>query len=283
MNKQKKSVDSKVYTTEYYLTDCMGYREFKDSYGDKLEPRLKEIVNRIVFTPGMRVLDVGCGRGELVFFAAKQGEEESGIDYSKEAIRLANTLKSKKSKEIRSKMKFYVMDAKELKFPNSFFDLVILTDVVEHLYNEELDIVLQEIKRVLKKGSAMVIHTAPNRLFFNIGYKYYSYPMSSFIVSVWNFISNSHYPNIAKPKDLRASSHAIMHINEPTFFSLKRLFQKHGFAGSVVSSNIVSRKPIFGLKDLVFNLIVFLHPISKHFPFNTIFGSDFIAVLKNKK
>jgi len=283
MNKKIKSVDSRVYTREYYLTDCTGYSEFKKSYGDNLEPRLKAIVDRIEVNVGMRVLDVGCGRGELVFYMAKHRAEASGIDYSSEAITLANKLKSKKDKEIQKKMKFYVMDAKKLKFPNSFFDVVILTDVIEHLYNEELDMSFSEIKRVLKKGGILLVHTAPNKLFFNIGYKFYTYPMSSLIVRAWNFISKSHYPNIQKPKALRTSSHALMHINEPTFFSLKKLFRSHGFDGSVVSSNIVSIKPIFSIKDLLFNFIVFLHPLSKYFPLNIIFGSDFVAVLNNKK
>lgn len=283
MHNQTKFVDPSVYTEDYYLSDCTGFEEYKQSYGDKFEPRFKEIIKYFKINQGMKLLDIGCGRGELVFFAAKHGAEATGIDYSKEAIRLANILKNKKSIEIRRKMKFYVMDAKKLKFPNSFYDTVILTDVIEHLYDEELDILFKELKRVLKKSGILIVHTAPNKLFFDIGYKFYSYPISSFIVGVWNFIAKSHYPNVAKPSVIRTNSHAIMHVNEPTFFSLERLFRKHGFVGSVISSNVTSKKPIFGIKDLIFNFIVFLHPFSKYFPFNIVFGSDFISVLRNKK
>lgn len=276
-------VDPKVYTKEYYLADCTGFKEFRESYGQKLEPRLEEVVRRINILPGMNVLDVGCGRGEMVFYAARQGANAVGIDYAGEAIGLANELKKKKEKSIREKMQFHIMDAKNLLFPSSSFDIVILTDVVEHLYDEEINKVFLEIKRVLKRNGTIVIHTAPNKLFFNIGYRVYSYPIATFLVAIWNALSKSSYPNIAKPDDLRVDSHAIMHINEPTYFSLKKLFNKHNFKGYVLSTNVVSKKPIVGLKDKFFNFIVYLHPLSAYFPFNILLGSDFIAILKNKK
>lgn len=278
-----KRVDPGVYTEEYYLTDCTGSEEFKNSYGELLEPRLREIVKHIRIQSGMRVLDIGCGRGEMVFYAATNGACAVGIDYAKEAIKLANKLKEKKEKHIRGKMKFYLMDAKKITLPISSFDVVILTDVVEHLYDEELDRIFREIKRVLKKDGVLVIHTAPNKLFFNVGYKVYTYPVAKFLVGIWNVIARSHYPSIANPRDLRAESHSIMHINEPTYFSLKQLLKKHDFVGRLFSSNIVSKKPTIGVKDVLFNCIVYLHPFSTRFPLNMLFGSDFIAVVKNKK
>lgn len=281
--KPKKFVESSVYTRKYYLTDCTDFNEFKDSYGDKLEPRFLELVKYFTVRSGMRVLDIGCGRGELILYAARCGAEAIGIDYAKEAIRLANVMKKRKEKNIRERMKFILMNAKELKFPESYFDIVIMTDVVEHLYEEELHNVFDEIKRVLKKEGILVLHTAPNKLFFDIGYRLYSYPIGSILVALWNTITQSQYPNIPKPDNLRTSSHAVMHINEPTYFSLKRLLWQHGFIGSLLSTNVVSKKPLLGIKDRLFNTIVYLHPLSMYFPFNIFLGSDFIGVLRIKK
>ncbi|MEK7517635.1 MAG: class I SAM-dependent methyltransferase [Patescibacteria group bacterium] len=283
MQNHKRAVDPNAYTREYYLTDCTGHDEFKKSYGEKLEPRFRELVKYFKIKPKMRVLDVGCGRGEIVLYAAKEGAEGFGIDYSKDAIYLANSLRKKKSKEIQQKMHFFIMDAKDLKFPNSYFDIIVLTDVVEHLYPEELDIVFKGIKRVLKKEGEVIIHTAPNKLFNDFGYKYYSYPASTLLVSIWNIITKNKYPNIARPTKLRTDSHTIMHINEPTYFFLKSLFKRYDLTGSLKSSNITAKKPSLGIKDTIFNFLVFLHPLSKHFPFNVLFGSDFVAILKNQK
>lgn len=283
MHKQEKSVSAAVYTKEYYLSDCTGFKEFKESYGDKLEPRLSEVSKYFKIYPGTRVLDIGCGRGELVFSAAKQGAQCVGIDYSVEAIRLAQLACSKKNKALRDMVKFYVMDAKKIKFGKNAFDVVILTDVVEHLYGHELKIVFNHIKRVLKENGILIVHTAPNKIFNDVAYRYYCYPASSFLVSIWNLFFRKKYPNITKYSDLRKGSHAIMHINEPTYFSLKELFKENNLKGKISSSNITVKKPIYSFKDYIYNLIVFLDPFSRFFPLNILFGSDFISVVKNKK
>ena len=276
-------VDPKVYTKKYYLTDCTGYNEYKKSLGEKLEPRFQELTKYFTIKPNTRVLDIGCGRGEMIFLAAKMQAAGFGIDYSKAAIALANTLKKNKPIAIQKKMHFSVMDAKLLKFPYSYFDIVILTDVFEHLYPEELEMVFKEIKRVLKKGGQLIIHTAPNRLFNDYGYKHYSYPISTLIVNIWNIFKKDKYPNITKPEELRTDSHSIMHVNEPTYFSLKKLIKQYKFQGSIFSSNITVKKTTISFKDSLFNFLVFLHPISKKFPLNILLGSDFVCILKNLK
>jgi len=281
--KQTRRVNPKVYTKEYYLTDCTGHEEFKKTSGDSLEPRLQELIKYFKVKSGMRVLDIGCGRGEMVLFCAKNGADAVGIDYSKDAIKLAKHAQASKPEKLKAKMSFYTMDAKKMKFNDSSFDSVILTDVVEHLYPEELAIVFQEIKRVLKKNGTLVIHTAPNKWFNDFGYPYYSYPLSSFLLFFWNLISRKKYPNIARPQELRKDSHAIMHINEPTYFSLKNLYKTYRFQGEIISTNITAKKPEISMKDVIFNCLVFLHPLSKRFPYNVFFGSDFVSILTNKK
>lgn len=276
-------VNPKVYTEEYYLTDCTGYDEFKKTHGSEYDVSFKELIKYFKIQDGMKVLDVGCGRGEMALYCASKGADAIGIDYSDAAIKLANLARNKQSKYIQSKAKFIKMDAKKLKFYPSSFDMVILSGVVEHLYPEELDIVFKEIKRVLKPNGKAVISTAPNRLFNDIIYKLYCYPVSSLIVFLWNTLTNSKYPNIAHYKKIRTASHKIMHINEPTFFSLMRLYKKFNFTGELLSSNITVRKQHLSIKDVIFNLIVFLHPFSKKFPLNVLFGSDFISVLRNNK
>ncbi len=280
---KKKSVNPSLYTKDYYLSDCSGYNEFKKSYGDMLEPRLKEVAKYLKVATGSKILDIGCGRGELVYFTASKGAESTGIDYSEQAIKLAKIVRAKKRKEIRSRMNFYVMDAKNLNFKDSIFDIVVLTDVVEHLYDHELNIVFKKIKKVLKKDGLLVIHTAPNKIFNDYAYKYYCYPVSSFIVFLWNLFLGKKYPNIAKSTELRTASHAIMHINEPTYFSLKRHLNNNNFKGFIFSTNVTVKKTVHSFKDILYNLIVFFDPISKFFPLNILFGSDFVCVVKNKK
>ncbi len=276
-------VNPKVYTKTYYLTDCAGNEEFKISYGKQLDIVSRELIKRFEVNPDMDVLDIGCGRGEMVFYCASKGAKSIGIDYADASTELANFARTKYSKKIQNKTKFIKMDAKKLSFPASSFDLIIMSGVVEHLYPKELDAVFNQIKRVLKPNGKLVISTAPNKIFNNIAYKFYCYPLSSLITFFWNKLTNSKYPNIPRPQNIRTESHLIMHINEPTFLTLRNLYKKFNFKGNLSSSNITVVKPVLSLKDSLFNFFVFLHPFSKHFPLSIVFGSDFISVLTNVK
>jgi len=275
-------VKPSLYTREYYLTDCTGHEEFKKTWGRKLEPRLKRIVREIPIRRNMKILDIGCGRGELVFWAARKGAEVVGIDYSQEAIKLAQEAKEKRSQEDRKKISFLLVDAKDLKFPDKSFDAVFLVEVFEHLYPEEQEKVFKEVLRVLKKEGFVFVHTAPARWFNDYTYRFYCYPVSTLIVSLWNKLKGRNYGNLQPWKELRIPSHKIMHINEPNYFSLKKLFNKHGFLGKIRSTNITVLKPELSWKDKLFNSLVYLYPLGNYFPFNIFWGNDFLSVLKRK-
>jgi len=276
-------VDPKVYTKDYYLNDCTGHEIFKKNYGKTLDITFKEMIKYFKVENNFKVLDIGCGRGELAFYCASKGAKVIGIDYAPPSIKLANLARSKQKKLIKQNTKFLVMDAKKLNFDSDSFDLVILTGFVEHLYPEELDKAFKEIKRVLKKNGKIFIHTAPNKLFNDSTYKLYTYPISTLLIKAWNILIKKNYSNISNPNNIRKHSHAIMHINEPTYFSLNKLFKKHHLSGSIRSTNITVIKQNLSIKDRIYNLLVYMHPISKYYPFNIFFGSDFISYLSVKK
>jgi len=273
-------VDPKVYTKEYYLKDCSGYELFNRTKGKRLEPRLKALVKKIPMKPAMRVLDIGCGRGEMVFWAAAKGAEATGIDYSKSAIDLAKKAQKKQKPVIKNNVKFGLGDAKKLEFPKNSFDMVFMIEVLEHLYPEEQEKIMKEIRRVLTKNGKLFIHTAPSKTFNDVAYPFWCYPMSTTLVGLSNLLFGSKYPNIASHREIRTKSHKAMHVNEPTYFSLKALFEKHGFSGSIRSTNITVKKPEISWKDKLFNSLVYFHPISNFPPFNIVWGNDFWALLK---
>lgn len=277
-------VDPNLYKREYYLQAASGYQEFRNSQGKVLEPRLREIVSKIPEVKGLKVLDIGCGRGELVFWGARSGVAlVTGVDYAKSAIDLAASAKAKLEKEIRKKVSLKKMDAKKLNLANNSFDAVFLIEVLEHLYPEEQESVFKEIDRVLKGDGFVFIHTAPSRWFNDFTYRFWCYPLSTLLVGVYNKLYSKKYGNLAKWKDLRSKYHRLMHVNEPDYFSLKKLFSKFGFVGSIKSTNITVNKPILGWKDQLFNFIVYLSPISDYYPFNIFWGNDFYAVLKKRQ
>src|SRR5207249_2885669 len=78
------------YGTAYYLQDCGGYVEFNKYGGKRLEDaRLRAVASIARLKRSGRMLDLGCGRGELAYYFAKQGFEVTAIDYSADAVALA--------------------------------------------------------------------------------------------------------------------------------------------------------------------------------------------------
>jgi 2-polyprenyl-3-methyl-5-hydroxy-6-metoxy-1,4-benzoquinol methylase len=276
-----KRVDPKHYTKEYYLTDATGHEEYKKDYGKTLEPRLERIVKEIPLRKGMSVLDIGCGRGEIALWCAGNGASKVvGIDYSKNAVDLAKKALRHSSKKIQKKVIFKLEDAKKMKLNDKSFDLVIMTEVLEHVYPEEQEIIFQKTQKLLKDDGTLFFHTAPSKWFNDYTYKYWCYPISTILVGINNLITQKDYGNLAKPSDVRTDSHKIMHVNEPDYFSLKKVTRKCGFKGNIKTTNVTVAKPNLSWKDELFNLLVYLIPISSNFPFNVIWGNDFYAVMK---
>lgn len=92
---------------------------------------------------GDKVLDVGCGKGFLLYDFTKvvPGIEVHGIDISQYAIDNAK-------EEIKDRLQ--IGNATSLPFADKSFDLVVSINVLHNLHNYELDSALREIERVGK-------------------------------------------------------------------------------------------------------------------------------------
>ncbi len=80
---------------------------------------------------GMRVLDLGCGDGGLAVALAENGAECLGIDLSEQRIAAARTMAVERNATAR----FLAADVLRMDHFDEHFDLVILSEVVEHLVN----------------------------------------------------------------------------------------------------------------------------------------------------
>lgn len=246
-------VSAALYTEEYFRTACEGYDEFNTSEGEQLSRRLTSAFALARVAPGMKVLDVGCGRGEILRHAARLGADAYGIDYAPVAVSLSQKVideTTAASGVPPGKTGVALADAKTLPFPSRYFDRVLMFDVVEHLHPWELAAALREIRRVLKDDGAFIVHTAPN-----IWYDRYAYPLVRRLRLLMG--QGENYPK--NPRNFLVSVNEHVHVNEQSMWSMKRTLNEAGFEGRVWLESPPQKweatadpAPIAGLRRLVF-------------------------------
>jgi len=157
------SVDSDHYTYDYFMHAGGGSEYLKKELGEiyrrvaDLDERLTKNIARKV------VLDLGCGRGELIREYAKRGNICYGVDYAEAAIKIAQKTMNDLQKEERKNVYLKRMDLKDIDFKDNMFDVIFMLDVVEHLYPWELDIIVPKIYKMLRHNGVFIIHTYPTK------------------------------------------------------------------------------------------------------------------------
>jgi ubiquinone/menaquinone biosynthesis C-methylase UbiE len=157
------SLPPNLYDHDYFLSElCEGWDSYREGHG--LSDLKRKEVALLELTPGMRVLDAGCGRGEVLLACADAGAEVTGLDYSEAAIAIAReTLAPVAGAEVEHG------DITAMPWDDESFDRALLGDVIEHLTPEQTAACLAELRRVLKPGGALVVHTSPNLNFLRVG------------------------------------------------------------------------------------------------------------------
>ena len=211
-----------VYSKEYYESECGGWENWHTTYGTKIEPRLSYPYKLAKIKKGMRVLDFGCGRGELTWRAAKQGAIAIGMDYSKDALELTKKLPKLKN----GSLTFVHNTTLKLDLASESIDVILFIDVLEHLYPKQLEVLLKEFHRVLRKGGRVIVHTAPNRDYYDYGYPLFTRWASMLINPVYRLVFGEWLITRANP---RRPYDALVHINESTMSEVKTYFTKGGF------------------------------------------------------
>lgn len=221
------------YDGGYFLWHCEGSGEFLASRGRKLSARLQKALELANVLPGERVLDIGCGRGELVAHSALRGADAVGIDNSATAVRLAREALAEMPADVRGRAFFAIMDARRLGFPDASFDAAIMSDIVEHLYPRELRQALDEARHVLKPGGRLVVHTSPNALVYKVTYPAYVRHVHQAIRWLAELARYESYfigPTLPTEREYpRTDGEKRYHVNEQTAAGLARKLRERGF------------------------------------------------------
>ena len=153
--KAKAAALAKKWGFDYWDGDrkiCYGGYRYMEGRWEKVA---RAMVEHYGIKPGDRILDVGCGKGFLLYDFTKvvPGLQLNGIDISEYAIENAK-------EEIKDYLQ--VGNATSLPFPDNHFDFVFSITTLHNLHCYDLDKALREIERVSKKNKYICVESYRN-------------------------------------------------------------------------------------------------------------------------
>jgi 2-polyprenyl-3-methyl-5-hydroxy-6-metoxy-1,4-benzoquinol methylase len=96
-------------------------------------------------------LDLGCGTGQFLCFAQKQGwTKVEGVEVIPQIANYTQQL---------TQSPIYAEDFLQVQFPDNFYSVITLWDVIEHL--SDIPTVLNRVFQLLKPGGVVILWTPP--------------------------------------------------------------------------------------------------------------------------
>lgn len=147
-----------VYTRDYFLRHCGGYERYARSAGGELGGRQQTALTVAHPQPGERVLDLGCGRGELTAACARLECSVRAVDYSPAAVELTRETLQRLPTAIQSRVQLSCDDVLTMRLEGTY-DVIFLMDVIEHLTPAQADHLCQRLTAHVHAGTRIILHT----------------------------------------------------------------------------------------------------------------------------
>ena len=153
-DKAECAVIAKKYDYDYWDGDRKyGYGGYR--YDGRWRSVVEKMAEHYKLTQDSKVLDVGCGMAHLLyeFTQILPGITVKGVDISRYALEHAK-------EEVREHLQY--CEAQNLPFEDNSFDLVISLATLHNLKIYDLKKAVQEIERVSKKNSYIMVESYRN-------------------------------------------------------------------------------------------------------------------------
>lgn len=113
-------------------------------------------LERLDLFKGARLLDIGCGWGTTAIEAARRGAEATGITLGVQQIELAR----ERAAEQQMQVDFQVADYRPFAEEHAgTFDRIVSIGMFEHVGHRQHDAFFDAIRRLLKPGGKVVVHS----------------------------------------------------------------------------------------------------------------------------
>jgi len=116
-----------------------------------LEKGALEFFDRVNIPSGIRLLDVGCGAGQLTLPAARKGIHVTGLDLAANLVQQART----KAADEGLTIQVDEGDAEDLPYPDASFDVVM--SLIGSMFAPRPELVASEMSRVCRPGGNIIM------------------------------------------------------------------------------------------------------------------------------
>lgn len=148
MNESEMTVELSALKSKLHTTWTAGdFGQIAKSYQDGAA----EFIGQLNLQPGMRVLDVACGTGNLALPAARAGAVVTGVDIAPNLIEQARV--NAENEDL--KIQFDVGDAENLPYDEASFDAVVT--MFGAMFAPRPELAAAELKRVCRSGGNIVM------------------------------------------------------------------------------------------------------------------------------
>lgn len=137
---------------------CGYFKTPHDSIDLAEEQKREQICRKLGLKPGETLLDIGCGWGGMIIYAARHyGISGVGVTLSKEQAEESNRRIRKAGLQDRITVEH--ADYRDLPRQGRVFDRVVSVGCLEHIGRPNHDLFFSIVKQSLKPGGTFVLHT----------------------------------------------------------------------------------------------------------------------------
>lgn len=157
----------KLWLDKHMVYSCAYFESLDDSLDDAQEQKLEHICQKLRLKEGERLLDIGCGWGGLIIYAAKHyGVEAVGITLSEKQAELARQRILEEGLE--GQVTVQICDYREMD-ETHLFDKLVSVGMFEHVGRKKLIAYFEKAYRLLKPGGVFMNHAIAAHIDDHVG------------------------------------------------------------------------------------------------------------------
>jgi cyclopropane-fatty-acyl-phospholipid synthase len=151
----------KIWLDRSMSYSCAYFKNPDDDLDTAQRQKIEHSLKKLCLKPGDRLLDIGCGWGELILTAAKKyGVETCGVTLSSEQYK---TVRERIAEEgLTERVSVELADYRDMK--NRGFNKIVSIGMVEHVGKENLPKFFDVVHRLMPEKGVFMLHsiTSPN-------------------------------------------------------------------------------------------------------------------------